>query len=56
MDSLAIPANDKNKAGAFKLINFLLCPEVAAKVAQTIGHPTPNLTARAQLPKTLTGD
>ncbi|STN25262.1 spermidine/putrescine ABC transporter substrate-binding protein [Escherichia coli] len=29
MDSLAIPANAKNKEGALKLINFLLRPDVA---------------------------
>ena len=42
MDNLAIPANAKNKAGALKLINFLLRPDVAAKVAETIGYPTPD--------------
>ncbi|OON41357.1 spermidine/putrescine ABC transporter substrate-binding protein PotD [Izhakiella australiensis] len=56
MDSLAIPANAKNKEGALKLINFLLRPEVAAKVAKTIGYPTPNLAARALLPKEISGD
>ena len=46
MDSLAIPANAKNKEGALKLINFLLRPDVAKQVAETIGYPTPNLAAR----------
>lgn len=42
MDSLAIPANAKNVEGALKLINFLLRPDVAKEVAETIGYPTPN--------------
>lgn len=37
----AIPANAKNKEGALKLINFLLRPDVAKEVAETIGYPTP---------------
>lgn len=56
MDNLAIPANAKNKAGALKLINFLLRPDVAAKVAETIGYPTPNLAAKALLPPAVTND
>ncbi|MFT4273561.1 MAG: spermidine/putrescine ABC transporter substrate-binding protein PotD [Pantoea sp.] len=56
MDNLAIPANAKNKAGALKLINFLLRPEVAAKVAETIGYPTPNLAAKKLLPKAVAED
>jgi spermidine/putrescine transport system substrate-binding protein len=42
MDSLSIPANAKNVDGALKLINFLLRPDVAKQVAETIGYPTPN--------------
>ncbi|MEN4768037.1 spermidine/putrescine ABC transporter substrate-binding protein PotD [Duffyella gerundensis] len=56
MDSLAIPANAKNKAGALKLINFLLRPDVAAKVAETIGYPTPNLAAKKLLPAEVAND
>jgi spermidine/putrescine transport system substrate-binding protein len=56
MDNLAIPANAKNKAGALKLINFLLRPDVAAKVAETIGYPTPNLAAKKLLPKAVAND
>ena len=39
-----------------KLINFLLRPDVAAKVAETIGYPTPNLAAKKLLPKAMSGD
>ena len=56
MDNLAIPANAKNKAGALKLINFLLRPDVAAKVAETIGYPTPNLAAKKLLPEAVAND
>ncbi|CAJ0991614.1 spermidine/putrescine ABC transporter substrate-binding protein PotD [Pantoea sp. Nvir] len=56
MDNLAIPTNAKNKAGALKLINFLLRPDIAAKVAETIGYPTPNLTAKTLLPKAVKED
>ncbi|HEK1817747.1 spermidine/putrescine ABC transporter substrate-binding protein PotD [Proteus mirabilis] len=56
MDSLAIPTNAKNVEGAHKLIDFLLRPEVAAKVAENIGYPTPNLAAQKLLPKAITKD
>lgn len=51
MDSLSIPANSKNKEGALKLIDFLLRPEVAKRVVETIGYSTPNLAAKKLLPK-----
>ncbi len=56
MDSLAIPANAKNVDGALKLINFLLRPDVAKEVAETIGYPTPNLAARKMLSKEVAND
>ncbi|QTF08206.1 spermidine/putrescine ABC transporter substrate-binding protein PotD [Brenneria izadpanahii] len=56
MDSLAIPANAKNVDGALKMINFLLRPEIAAQVAETIGYPTPNLAAKKLLPAEVSGD
>ena len=51
MDNLAIPANAKNKEAAYKMINFLLRPENAAKIALKIGYPTPVKTAKKYLPK-----
>ncbi|MEH4745181.1 spermidine/putrescine ABC transporter substrate-binding protein PotD [Enterobacter asburiae] len=56
MDSLAIPANAKNVEGAHKLINFLLRPDVAKQVAETIGYPTPNLAARKLLKPEVAND
>ncbi|MGL4860993.1 MAG: spermidine/putrescine ABC transporter substrate-binding protein PotD [Enterobacteriaceae bacterium] len=49
MDSLAIPSNARNVEGAYKLINFLLRPDVAVKVAEEIGYPTPVLGAKKLL-------
>ncbi|CCJ97775.1 ABC transporter, periplasmic spermidine putrescine-binding protein PotD (TC 3.A.1.11.1) [Cronobacter malonaticus 507] len=42
--------------GAHKLINFLLRPDVAKQVAETIGYPTPNLAARKLLKKEVAED
>lgn len=56
MDSLSIPANAKNVDGALKLINFLLRPDVAKQVAETIGYPTPNLAARKLLKPEVASD
>ncbi|WP_323065652.1 extracellular solute-binding protein [Aeromonas jandaei] len=41
MDNLAIPAKAKHVKEAHALINFLMRPDVAAKVAEAIGYPTP---------------
>ena len=56
MDSLAIPADARNKEGALKLINFLMRPDVAAKVAKEIGYPTPVKAAQPLLPKEMVED
>ena len=51
MDNLAIPAGAKHKDAAYKMINFLLRPDNAAKIALKIGYPTPVATAKKYLPK-----
>ncbi|OBT16314.1 spermidine/putrescine ABC transporter substrate-binding protein PotD [Vibrio sp. UCD-FRSSP16_10] len=51
MDSLAIPSGAKNTKAAHMMIDFLLRPENAAKIALEIGYPTPVATAQALLPK-----
>ncbi|GAM54570.1 ABC transporter [Vibrio ishigakensis] len=56
MDSLAIPANAQNKEAALKMIDFLLRPENAAKIAVEIGYPTPVKTAYPLLPKEFVED
>lgn len=56
MDSLAIPANAKNVEAAHKMIDFLLRPENAAKIATQIGYPTPVETAYPLLPESFVND
>ncbi|GAM78391.1 ABC transporter [Vibrio ishigakensis] len=56
MDSLAIPANAQNKEAALKMIDFLLRPENAAKIAVEIGYPTPVKAAYPLLPKEFVED
>lgn len=45
-DSMAIPKNCKNKAGAESFINFMCKPEIAAKNAEYIGYSSPITKAR----------
>lgn len=51
MDSLAIPSGAKNVEAAYKMIDFLLRPENAAKIALMIGYPTPVKEAKKFLPE-----
>lgn len=56
MDSLAIPAGAKNTDAAYQMIDFLLQPENAAKIATEIGYPTPVKGAYPLLPKAFMSD
>lgn len=56
MDSLAIPAGAKNTEAAHKMIDFLLRPKNAAKIALEIGYPTPVASAIELLPKKFAND
>jgi len=56
MDSIAIPKGAKNVEAAHKMIDFLLRPENAAKIALEIGYPTPVKAAYPLLPKAFTND
>ena len=49
MDNIAIPKNAKHLDEAYEMINFLLQPEVAARVSSAIGYPTPNATAKKMM-------
>jgi spermidine/putrescine transport system substrate-binding protein len=40
MDTFALPARGRNEAGAYAWINFVMRPEIAAKVAKSIGNFT----------------
>ncbi|CAM3682073.1 MULTISPECIES: extracellular solute-binding protein [Vibrio] len=56
MDSLSIPSGAKNIEAAHKMINFLIRPENAAKIALEIGYPTPVAAANKLLPKKFAND
>ncbi|MEZ9232703.1 extracellular solute-binding protein [Vibrio amylolyticus] len=56
MDSLAIPSGAKNIDAAHQMIDFLLRPENAAKVALEIGYPTPVKAAYPLLPDEFAND
>ncbi|PMH46528.1 spermidine/putrescine ABC transporter substrate-binding protein PotD [Vibrio sp. 10N.286.49.B3] len=56
MDSISIPTKAKNIDAAHKMIDFLLRPENAAKIALEIGYPTPVKTALPLLPKAFSED
>jgi len=56
MDSLVIPAKAENIEAAHKMIDFLLRPENAAKIALEIGYPTPVKSAYPLLPDTFSKD
>lgn len=45
IDNLAMPRSAKNKEEAYKLLNFLLRPEIAKIISEEIGYPTPNKEA-----------
>ncbi len=55
-DNIVIPKTVKNKKGAYDFINFMLKPENAAENAEYIGYATPNMKAKALLPKEITED
>ncbi|WP_301108161.1 ABC transporter substrate-binding protein [Sporosarcina sp.] len=46
-DNIVIPRTAKNIEGAYKFINFMLEPEVAAQNAEYVGYSTPNKAALA---------
>ncbi|WP_087026340.1 extracellular solute-binding protein [Thaumasiovibrio subtropicus] len=56
MDVLTIPAGAENVEAAHKMIDFLIRPDNAAKIALEIGYLTPVKTAQAMLPQSLKDD
>jgi spermidine/putrescine transport system substrate-binding protein len=51
LDSLAIPAGAQHVENAYKLINFLLRPEIAKKISLATGYATANLSATKMMSK-----
>lgn len=46
MDNMAIPKTARNVDAALKFINFILRPEISARLTETIQYPNPNWGAR----------
>lgn len=55
-DSMAIPQGARSVDLAHAFVNFLLDPDVAARNANTVRYPSPNLTARTQIDAELLAD
>lgn len=53
VDNLCIPQNAVHADNAYAFINYLLEPEVAAKISQEMGYATPNKAAMPLLPAEL---
>ncbi len=49
VDTIAIPANAKNLDAAYKFLEFILRPDVAARLSQDSGYSTPNQEAWGKL-------
>jgi len=45
IDAMAVPANAKNKRDAHLLIDYILRPQVIAKISNTVGYANANLKA-----------
>ena len=56
MDSFVIPKNAKNVEAAHRFIDFILRPDIAARVSTEIGYATPNLPARELLDEDVASD
>ena len=49
MDNLCVPANARHSASVEAFLNYVLRPEVAAKIAEGVGYGSPNAAARKLL-------
>ena len=56
MDCLSIPANGTQKALAYRFLNFISNPQIAALNAAELGVATPNAAAEALLPADIRQD
>ncbi|WP_342537118.1 ABC transporter substrate-binding protein [Sporosarcina sp. FSL K6-3508] len=55
-DNIVIPRTATNIEGAYKFINFMLDPEVAAQNAEYVGYSTPNVKALSFMDEEITED
>ena len=49
-DCMAIAKNAPHLANAYKLMNFLMRPDIAVQIAQNVGYSSPNKTALQLMP------
>ena len=56
VDCLSVPSNSPDKALAYRFLNFLNRPEIAALNAEELGVATPNVAAQALLPADVRAD
>ena len=56
VDCLSVPSNSPNQALAYRFLDFLNRPEIAALNAEDLGVATPNASARALLPEDVRAD
>ena len=52
-DCMVVPKNAPHLTNAYRLINFLLRPDIAAKIAIDAGYSSPNTSALKYIPKTM---
>ncbi len=50
LDSIVIPRHAPHTANAYQFINFVLRPDIAARISQATGYMSPNLAGQALLP------
>ncbi|MFC3530987.1 polyamine ABC transporter substrate-binding protein [Vogesella facilis] len=55
-DSMVIPKDAKNVDNAHKFINYILRPDVVARISNAVMYPSPNAQAVKLMSKDLTGD
>lgn len=55
-DTMVIPKSAPNPEGAYQWINFMLQPDIAAKLVDRLKFATPSKAAYQKLPKTLRND
>jgi len=56
VDCMTIPKNAPHLSNAYRFMNFLMRPDIAAKISENLGYSTPNLTAIKLLPKAMQND
>ncbi|RXZ42451.1 polyamine ABC transporter substrate-binding protein [Crenobacter cavernae] len=55
-DSMLIPKDAKNVDNAYRFIDYILRPDVVARISDTVNYPNPNKAATPMVAKRLTGD